>query len=106
MGGETDEIGTLDIEVRGAEGDELVLIDATGPIARMDIPSADWRTNIVLEIPVGFVRAEIIAVASRQGLVDDLIALGLDKSAVAAEQAVAEQPIRRALSNPIYLRST
>ena len=106
MGGDANKIATLDIEVRGAEGDELVLIDATGPIARMDIPNADWRTNIVLEIPVGFVRAEIIAVASRQGLVDDLIALGLDKSAVAAEQAVAEQPIRRALSNPIYLRST
>ena len=106
MGGETDEITTLDVEVRGAEGDALVLVDATGPIARVDIPNADWRTNIALENPVGFVRAEIIAVTSRQGLVDDLIALGLDKSAVAAEPAVAEQPIRRALSNPIYLRST
>ena len=42
----------------------------------------------------------------RQGLIEDLLALGLGKSAVAADPAVAEQPIRRALSNPIYLRGT
>jgi predicted metal-dependent phosphoesterase TrpH len=106
MGGETDEITTLDVDVRGAEGDALILVDATGPIARIDIPWADWRTNIALENPVGFVRAEIVAEASRQGLIEDLLALGLGKSAVAADPAVAEQPIRRALSNPIYLRIT
>lgn len=104
MGGETDNIGDLDVEVRGAEGDELVLIDATGPIVRMAIPSGDWRTSIVLENPVGFVRAEIVAVASRQRLIDELMALDLHKSAIAAEPAMAEQPIRRALSNPIYIR--
>jgi len=106
MGGETDEITTLDVDVRGAKGDALILVDATGPIARMDISSPDWRTNIALENPVGFVRAEIVAEASRQGLIEDLLALGLGKSAVAADPAVAEQPIRRALSNPIYLRNT
>ena len=106
MGSEADTIDALDVEVRGAEGDELVLIDATGLIARTNVPTADWRTSIVLGNPVGFVRAEIVAVASRQRLIDELVALGLDKSSVAAEAAIAEQPIRRALSNPIYLRKT
>ncbi|GAB5428495.1 MAG: CehA/McbA family metallohydrolase [Devosia indica] len=106
MGGETDEITTLDVDVRGAKGDALILVDATGPIARLDISSPDWRTNIALENPVGFVRAEIVAEASRQGLIEHLLALGLGKSAVAADPVVAEQPIRRALSNPIYLRGT
>jgi hypothetical protein len=104
MGGEVPHLHSVEIYVRGAKGDDLVLIDTTGPIATLPITEADWRVSSELPSVQGFVRAEIIAQASRQGLIDDLLASVPGKAVVAAGPGLAEQPIRRALSNPIYIR--
>ena len=107
MGDVATELSTIDVTVRGAQGDQLVLIDATGTIVTRGIPSADWQTSISLASVSGFVRAEIIALASRDGLLADLVG-ALDGRALpeAVQAASASQPIRRALSNPIYAGNT
>ena len=51
-------------EVRGAPGDELVWLDATGVLARQSIAADDWAGTYT-GTPVKFIRAEIHARASR-----------------------------------------
>ena len=97
----------VDIIVRRAGGDRLVLVDASGSIAEIDIPDDDWTVSLKLAAPKTFIRAEIVAVASRDRLVAEL-------AAAAAGQVppdyfkgarIADQPIRRALTNPIYIEA-
>lgn len=104
MGGTAPAVTSVDVVVRGAQGDELTLIDATGVIAAMTIPSADWQANVPLGAVSGFVRAEIIAVASRSRLAAELAAsLTPDQTRTLPVSDWTTQPIRRALSNPVYL---
>lgn len=95
-----------EIEIRGASGDELVLLDADGELSRFAIEGED----IVLTwqgAPKRFLRCEIVAGASRDVLLEALLAairpgplpFGL------TEEIVAAQPIRRALSNPVYFEN-
>jgi len=105
MGGTAADIGALDIETRGATGDQLLLVDATGVIDSLEIADDAWQVTRTVA-PQGFVRAEIVAgPARRQAMLAAFAALftgeALPWQLRAAE--VAAQPIRRALSNPIYL---
>ncbi|UYN98593.1 MAG: CehA/McbA family metallohydrolase [Devosia sp.] len=105
MGGTVADASQLDISVRGAGGDRLVLIDATGPLVDVEIDRDDWTGQISLDHPQTFVRAEIIAVASRERLIGELLSVleGVQLPAHFKGARIAEQPLRRALSNPIYI---
>jgi hypothetical protein len=105
MGAEARRVEAAAVTVRGAAGDMLSLIDASGEIARVTIPDDDWQAEFPVD-PRRFLRAEIVADASRASLVANLLAtLGpgpLPEEFVGVDMAA--QPILRALSNPIYLK--
>ncbi|MFD2649411.1 CehA/McbA family metallohydrolase [Devosia albogilva] len=107
MGGTARELGAVDVTVRGAAGDRLVLIDADGVVAEVEIASDDWRATIPVGDPRLFVRAEIISLRSRERLVAEFTATldGREMPWQLKGADLAEQPIRRALSNPIYRES-
>ncbi|WP_235726871.1 CehA/McbA family metallohydrolase [Martelella mediterranea] len=90
--------------VRGAKGDCLVWYDATGEIARQEIAADEWRGGYSGSAN-GFVRAEIIADKSRPDLMEAFRQAVGEKPWPGGvdEAAIAAQPFRRALSNPIYL---
>jgi hypothetical protein len=101
MGG--DGKGAVEVAVRGATGDLLTLHDAGGEIARLRVPSAEVVLSPDLH-PRGFLRAEILADASREQLIKEFRAAfpkGLPW--VLTEEDVARQPLRRALSNPVWV---
>jgi len=90
--------------VRGAEGDRLVWLDATGPIHEQLVESAEWHGGYN-GTPKTFLRAELIAEAGRQSIVDAFVA-GLEGKSLPWQLQAADltnQLIRRALSNPIYI---
>ncbi len=107
MGGEAPD-GPIEAEavVRGANGDCLVWYDATGEIARQPVDADDWRGGYS-GTAKGFVRAEIIAEASRPALMEAFREAVGDKPWPGGvdEAAIAAQPFLRALSNPIYIGS-
>lgn len=92
-------------DVNGAPGDTLVWLDATGAVKEEVIPGEFW-TAAFEGTPQKFLRAEIVATASRDRLVDELTA-ALDAKHVPRGlrdgSTIANQPLRRALSNPIYI---
>lgn len=95
---------TATAAVRRAEGDTLVWIDATGAIESVTIGSDDWTSHFSGR-PHRFLRAEIIAAASRDRLVAEFRA-ALEGRALPWQLQAADmagQPIRRAISNPIYV---
>ena len=92
--------------VRGAAGDMLVWIDASGSIAQQDIASDDWRGQLPLDGAAGFIRAEIVARDSRERLIDEFKAAALERGELPWQlkgSHLTDEPIRRALSNPIYI---
>ncbi|SDE78350.1 CehA/McbA family metallohydrolase [Limimaricola pyoseonensis] len=104
MGGTATPDATVAIETDGAAGDLLSLWDATGEIARLPISGegAELRPDVS---PRGFLRAEIHAVAARERLLERFFADcrgGLPWGLSEAE--IARQPLRRALSNPIWMK--
>ena len=104
MGGTSADFSAVTVHVRGAAGDRLLLIDAGGTIADVVIETEDWHGEFSFT-PRLFLRAEIIATASRDGLIAQFSA-ALDGRPLPwdLQQAdLMEQPIRRALSNPIYV---
>lgn len=96
--------GEVRIETRGAGGDILTLHDATGQIASRVI--ADDDAAMAFDVtPDRFLRAEIVAEASRGRLLAEFRAAfadGLPWGLTEAE--IARQPLRRALSNPVWLK--
>src|SRR5690606_24478896 len=58
----------LRVEAKGAVGDRLVLIDASGEVGSVPIDAEDWQYEAPLPAVRGFIRAEIIAEASRERL--------------------------------------
>jgi hypothetical protein len=93
-------------EVKGAEGDRLIWLDATGPIHEQVIDSPDWGGTFTTDNAKTFLRAELIAASSRQSILDSFKA-GLEGRSLPWQLKGADlthQPIRRALSNPIYLK--
>lgn len=103
MGGTAPRGSPLRVEIKGAAGDLLSLWDSSGEIARLAIPG-DAATLHPELAPRGFLRAEIHADASRDRLVAEFRAAfpeGLPWGLTEAE--LARQPLRRALSNPIWM---
>lgn len=95
-------------EIKGARGDRLVWIDAMGEVGSALIEADDWTH--AFPVPVGtqrFIRAEIIAEASRERLVAEFHALleGRELPWQLRGVDIADQAIRRAVSNPIYIES-
>ena len=82
----------------------LVWIDASGPVRVEPIPGDDWRGGF-RGAPAGFLRAEVVAEASRPGILDAFLrAVGerpLPEGLTPDD--LASHPVRRALSNPIYV---
>ena len=105
MGGETARIEQVAVQARGAAGDVLRLIDARGVLAEIGIDSNTWTGSPALA-PQGFIRAEIIAGPARRAVMlaefEALIA-GRELPWQLRDVDVSGQPIRRAISNPIYL---
>lgn len=105
MGSTVNDAATATAIIRAAAGDRLLWIDANGPLAEVTISEDDWQAELSLSGAKTFIRAEIIAQASRESLIADFTSTfevpelpwGLKAS------DLANQPIRRALSNPIYL---
>ena len=93
-------------EVRGAVGDSLVWVDAGGSIAEETILDESWSPAFQFDSVRTFLRAEIVARAHREELVSQFTdALGgapLPWGLSARD--LQEQPIRRALSNPVYVK--
>ncbi|MDE0346560.1 MAG: CehA/McbA family metallohydrolase [Boseongicola sp.] len=98
---------TLKVEVTGAPGDRLVWVSEEGPVSEMLIPDDAWKQTLRLPTPSRFLRAEILADASRTRAIRDL----MDWCAGRAEIPRAQQslttapPIRRTLSNPVYFEA-
>ncbi|MBJ7577810.1 CehA/McbA family metallohydrolase [Devosia sp. MC532] len=104
MGGTCDAISEIEVTIRGAGGDTLSLIDASGEIASVTIESDEWNVTLPVS-PKIFIRAEIIAKASRADLIESFKAAlnGKELPWQLKGTDLESQPIRRALSNPIYL---
>ena len=92
---------SVEVTVRGAVGDELHLIDATGEIMRLPITDADWRQEVPIEA-AGFVRAEILAIDSRERILAASLAALPELEGHPSLLDIANGPLRRAISNPIY----
>lgn len=109
MGGTAGKPLTCRAEIRGAKGDTLVWIDAAGIIAEQEIHSADCIAE--LAAPAGaqkFIRAEIVARASRARLVEEFMAALEHREKLPWQlqgSHLSDQPIRRAISNPVYIES-
>ena len=105
MGGSTRKPSTCLAEIRGAKGDTLVWIDASGPFAEQEIHSDDCLAELALlnGDAQKFVRAEIVAKASRNRLIDELVGHFAGQEIPAKFAQRHDQPIRRALSNPVYI---
>lgn len=107
MGGAVADLASLDVIVRGAAGDILAIIDATGEVVTVEIVGEDFSATLGIQNAQKFVRAEIIASASRARLLAEYASLleGRELPWQLKNVDVAGQPIRRALSNPIYIGS-
>lgn len=106
MGGTARALAEVELVALGAAGDLLVLIDATGPVARLEIDSDDWSASTPLPPVQKFIRAEIIAGdASRGRLIAEFTAAldGRELPWQIKGADLVDQPIRRALGNPIYI---
>jgi len=92
-------------EVTGAKGDRLVWIDATREIGSTLLADDDWQHDMPMSTAKDFIRAEIVAEASRDRLDAELRALidGRELPWQLRDVDPADQPIRRALGNPIYI---
>ena len=96
---------TAEARVRGAGGDRLVWLDASGIIGEQTIETDDW-TGRYIGSPARFLRTEIVAVKSRAAIVDAFRDALPGKSLPweLSEDDLASRAIRRAISNPVYCR--
>jgi predicted metal-dependent phosphoesterase TrpH len=106
MGGTARALAEVEVVARGAAGDLLVLIDATGPVTKLEIDSDDWSASIPLPPVQKFIRAEIIAGEASRARLIAVFTAALDGRELPWQLKGADllvQPIRRALGNPIYI---
>ncbi|MCT7378405.1 CehA/McbA family metallohydrolase [Chelativorans salis] len=96
--------GRAEAHVKGAAGDLLAWFDARGEIARVPIDEDDQTLALEAEFR-GFVRCEVLADASHAGLMEEFrAALGEGPLPWQLSEAeVAAEPLRRAVSNPVYV---
>ena len=92
-------------EIKGARGDRLVWIDATGEIGSAVIETDAWSHDFAITNARGFIRAEIVAAASHARLASDFLALieGRELPWQLRGINLADQAIRRAIGNPVYI---
>ncbi|MGF6254571.1 CehA/McbA family metallohydrolase [Ensifer sp. LBL] len=92
--------------VRGAGGDRLLWLDASGIVNEQVIEADDW-TGHYAGSPDRFLRTEIVAIASRETIVAEFRDAFAGKSLPwqLSEEDLSRQTIRRALSNPVYCRA-
>ena len=93
-------------QVRGAAGDSLAWIDASGPVRVVPIPADDWSDRF-LGVPRRFLRAEIVAHASRDAILGAFRAVVGDRPLPEGlgEAELAAHPVRRAICNPLYVEA-
>jgi hypothetical protein len=107
MGGSTSKPLTCLAEIRGAKGDTLVWIDATGIIAEQEIHSDDCLAELAIldGDPKTFIRAEIVAKSSRLRLIEEFMGALENRELPWQLQGshLTDEPIRRAISNPVYI---
>ncbi|HEV7320058.1 MAG TPA: CehA/McbA family metallohydrolase [Ensifer sp.] len=89
--------------VRGAKGDKLIWLDASGIVGEEVIGSDDW-TGDYAGAPDRFLRTEIVAADSRKAIVDAFREALPGKSLPwqLSDDDLAQRAIRRAVSNPVY----
>jgi len=104
MGGVAGRQAELLVEIDGAEGDRLHLIDRTGVFQTIEIGAGRQKITASIAAAEGFVRAEIIADASREGILGELGPYLGEYLPLIEDLGIAGAPIRRAISNPIYLK--
>lgn len=103
MGGHAGSGADAVADIRGAIGDLLVWIDATGILAETLI-GADGTIHANLAHAKGFVRAEIVALASQARLLAEVqSALHIEAEDFNVPPSKEQNRTRRALSNPVYL---
>ncbi|MGV8833423.1 MAG: CehA/McbA family metallohydrolase [Devosia sp.] len=108
MGSSVPKPRLANVAVSNAKGDRLVWIDATGQIGSALIETDDWRHEFAIPaVAERFLRAEIIAEASRDRLAAEFLSLvdGRELPWQLKGVNLADQPIRRAIANPIYIGS-
>jgi predicted metal-dependent phosphoesterase TrpH len=107
MGSIVTEAHTACAEIKGAKGDRLVWIDATGEIGSALIETHDWLHEFAVGDARGFIRAEIVAEASRERLGAEFLALieGRELPWQLKGVNLSDQAIRRAIGNPVYIGS-
>jgi hypothetical protein len=95
----------VEAEVQGAAGDRLAWVDASGVVAEQEVPEDRWTARLTLPAPDRFLRAEIVAAASRPRLEAEFLqaVAGRSLPAGVTRQDIAAEPLRRALGNPIYV---
>lgn len=95
---------TAEADVRGAKGDRLTWIDASGTIAEQLIETDEWIGRFS-GTPALFLRTEIVAEASREMLLREFaVAMaGHGDPWQLRDVEIADQPIRRAIGNPVYV---
>ncbi len=103
MGAQASSGATAQAEVRGAVGDLLVWIDATGVLEETLI-STDGVLAAAFPHAKGFLRAEIVARASQARLLAE-VQDALDSADEDFDTPIASElnRLRRAISNPVYL---
>lgn len=92
---------------RGAKGDRLFWLDASGILAEEVIEAEEWLGSYSGN-PQKFIRAEIIADAARERLIEEFNAAISGRSLSWQLRGIdlSEQPVRRALSNPVYIKES
>lgn len=102
--GDTGTIGhALTVSVGGAAGDRLDIIDAGGILASIALEGDTVELELALAEASRFVRAEVVAVASRPRLEADNSGFLRDNAEELAGMEMG--PWRRVISSPIYLKS-
>ena len=98
---------TIEVEVTGAPGDRLIWVCEDGPVSEMLIPDDSWRQTIRLPAPSTFLRAEILADASRTRMITELMDWCAERTELprAQQSLTTVPPIRRTLSNPVYFET-
>ncbi|OCP02704.1 MULTISPECIES: CehA/McbA family metallohydrolase [unclassified Ensifer] len=94
---------TAEALVRGAKGDTLVWLDASGIVGEQTIEADDW-TGRYAGSPTLFLRAEIVAVENRKVIIETFREALPGKALPwqLSENDLSSRIIRRAISNPAY----
>ncbi len=105
MGAATSVAGPIHVAatVTGAKGDLLAWVDGRGLLREDTIPDDDWRPELSFDGVESFLRAEIVARASRDRLMAALAESRRGREILADCAGRIGLRLRRALSNPVYV---